>query len=586
MRAAGLTLALLLLGTAPAQATAVHVPADYASISLAIAAAPETIYVADGIYPDSIAIDASLVLLPEPGATITDLPAYPTIGPVTFTSMNPRVLVIRGFHIAGYFLQMNTFNCGGSTTLEGCRIDAGVILTLTGCSITHFNLRGCIVRGGVFAYSYYQAIDGCTFLDGGVHVWSHGRASLRSNLLVGPAGFGIKTQGDALITIEDNQVTGTTEGIVGSNSGVIRRNTIEDVTGTAIRNVGANFNVSGNVIRRSGGHGIDLSATGPAGLCRGNVIDSVGGRGIQILGPGVGVGSVDSNVVQRCGSDGIYLGVGSVTTVRGNLIDGAASACLRISGTASNVQQNVVRRAAAEGMNLGFVGTLVGNVAGRNGADGFHVSHAVRARSNTSYLNGGAGFGLGGVGTDSIAHNIAYGNSGYGAAWSGTGEPSRACNDFFANTAGPISGLSPAVVDLNVNPQFCNVGLDDVTLSSASPLAAYPGCGLIGALGVGCVGSTLQVPPAAGISHLRLSAMPVPARNGVHFSWPPQEGRVRLDVFDVAGSRRWSGTVDGSRGAWDWNGRQQDGRAIPAGMYVARIAAGQQVADTRVVIAR
>ncbi len=57
----------------------------------------------------------------------------------------------------------------------------------------------------------------------------------------------------------------------------------------------------------------------------------------------------------------------------------------------------------------------------------------------------------------------------------------------------------------------------------------------------------------------------------------PREAQVRLAVFDIAG-RRVATLVDGTRpagtGSVRWNGRDDGGRALPSGIYFARMVAG------------
>jgi hypothetical protein len=90
---------------------------------------------------------------------------------------------------------------------------------------------------------------------------------------------------------------------------------------------------------------------------------------------------------------------------------------------------------------------------------------------------------------DSVRGNVSFANAGFGMEWTGAYVPVLACNDWFGNGAGAVSGLSPGASDLAVDPLFCDAAHSDVTLRADSPLADAPGCGLIGALGIGCPGS-------------------------------------------------------------------------------------------------
>jgi hypothetical protein len=67
----------------------------------------------------------------------------------------------------------------------------------------------------------------------------------------------------------------------------------------------------------------------------------------------------------------------------------------------------------------------------------------------------------------------------------------------------------------------------------------------------------------------------------------PDERRVRLAVYDVAG-RRVRSLVDGScasgRHTADWNGRSDDGAALVPGVYFVRLETGESAATRKVVL--
>jgi len=66
----------------------------------------------------------------------------------------------------------------------------------------------------------------------------------------------------------------------------------------------------------------------------------------------------------------------------------------------------------------------------------------------------------------------------------------------------------------------------------------------------------------------------------------PAASRVRLTLLDLSG-RRVRTLVDGESGAgaqaWEWDGRDDDGRRVPAGVYVSRLESGGRVLQRRVV---
>ena len=86
-----------------------------------------------------------------------------------------------------------------------------------------------------------------------------------------------------------------------------------------------------------------------------------------------------------------------------------------------------------------------------------------------------------------IVRNIVAHNEGLGIlCLSGPPDPTLACNDFWENAAGDYYGCGPGETDISLDPQFCNPSVDDFFLSESSPCVNWPGCGQIGALGVGC----------------------------------------------------------------------------------------------------
>jgi flagellar basal-body rod modification protein FlgD len=67
----------------------------------------------------------------------------------------------------------------------------------------------------------------------------------------------------------------------------------------------------------------------------------------------------------------------------------------------------------------------------------------------------------------------------------------------------------------------------------------------------------------------------------------PRAGRVRLDVVDVQG-RHVRTLVDGDRAAGTyraaWDGRDGNGRAVPAGVYFVRLDAAGERASRKVAM--
>jgi hypothetical protein len=201
--------------------------------------------------------------------------------------------------------------------------------------------------------------------------------------------------------------------------------------------------------------------------------------------------------------------------------------------------ENTILRMASYGIHFwpGFGPHVEGNVIGRCGAAGIMVWAVgnLTFLANTVYNNGGSGIELQPPFTyesDVVARrNIVFGNTGWGLQ---IGEPQRSvslgCNDWFGNTMGAVSGAPLSSEDMLVDPLFCDLGKDDVTLFAGSPLLTQQTCGAIGARGVGC-------------STPNLKSLDVTSnRAGLSVAW-------RFDAVSAVES--WLERTDQDVGVWD-----------------------------------
>lgn len=542
-----LSLLLLLAACAaatPAAALTVTVPDDYATIQAALDAGADQVYVADGDYHEVVSATHDVELLPKPPAwSLSPLPMPRVDGLEIHHESGLDRIYVRGFHFTGP-VKLYTACDFGEAFFEGCRMDAG-ITTPAACGLGQaLRLRGCLIFGGVDVTLYYPDFAGNTVVDGGIFVRANGGGTVRDNLVLGPADYGISSPTvDGYVVVTGNVVRNTTEGIL-TQGGRVSDNLVEDCTGTAYRTFGGGFGtptLERNVARRCGGHGFDIAE----------------------------FGYVRGNTVEDAGSCGVHGGTDAIFFVAGNDIRGTGSHGIWLEGDAMPLSGNTVLNAGGDGILTSGPAYL--NVVGRSAGRGIVAGGA--AVGNTSFLNAGAGCEIGHdgnhAGPDSVSHNIAFGNVGHGLVWSGGGTPVVDCNDWFANSAGATSGIPPGPTDLAVDPMFCDVPGDDVHLAAGSPLAGAPGCGPIGALGVGCA-APVGVDPAAPEQALRFEVRPLPARGDMDFTWRPEAGEVRVDVYDVTGALRWSGRGDGSAGRLHWDGRDLHGTPLSPGVYFAR----------------
>jgi hypothetical protein len=117
---------------------------------------------------------------------------------------------------------------------------------------------------------------------------------------------------------------------------------------------------------------------------------------------------------------------------------------------------------------------------------------------------------------------------------------------------------------------------------SVNPVTASP-CSI-------AIGAPLAVAGRAGMGAPRLRASPVPARGAVTLAVEAAAaGPQRLEVLDVTGRRLRTladGWVPAGARTLGWDGTDEAGRRLPAGVYLVRLAAGSSEVRARVVLVR
>jgi hypothetical protein len=104
-----------------------------------------------------------------------------------------------------------------------------------------------------------------------------------------------------------------------------------------------------------------------------------------------------------------------------------------------------------------------------------------------------------------------------------------------------------------------------------------------GSLGAPATGVPAVAPSVAGL--VLGAPRPNPSRGPVRFDFSVPPGAVaRFGLFDVAGRavRPWATVPDGS-GSLVWDGREASGRRAAAGVYFARLTAGGELREARVL---
>jgi len=206
--------------------------------------------------------------------------------------------------------------------------------------------------------------------------------------------------------------------------------------------------------------------------------------------------TIESNAISRC-ETGIHLRAGSTAYVINNEIRDCGVGLDAIGLDELDLLNNSIVGSTEAGVTMSSVALFAEhNVVGKCGGSGFFLiapqATALLGKSvirdNTVFDNGGSGIAV----TRTLGYpisvegNISFGNVEWGLSVPLEQPIELGCNDWFRNGLGAVDGLVADSTDVSVDPLFCNVDSADVRLESASPLVDVPGCGQIGALGVGC----------------------------------------------------------------------------------------------------
>ncbi len=164
--------------------------------------------------------------------------------------------------------------------------------------------------------------------------------------------------------------------------------------------------------------------------------------------------------------------------------------------------------------------------------------------------------------------------------------PTFVCCDIYGNDGGDWIGFMAGYYLVGGNfagdPYFCDPLYNDFTLHTVSLCAAAnnPGCGRIGALGVDCFAAPVgdELPALSTPRLIDCSPNPFNPTTKVRYELAGP-GPVDLRVFDLAGRLvrvLKAGDLEqaGRRDA-EWDGRDDEGRLVAAGVYICRLAVGE-----------
>ena len=609
MRAAALLLVLgtLCFAAGPAFPRAVMVPDQVATIQGAIdtlsdgSHGPDTVLVRYGEYPEALFVaevpgsEHTLVLLPFESVAPTMFGPRLRMPQIRSFQTSPRAqrinCTIQGFHFMGPIAYNDAIEC--TTLFEACRMDSS--LQISGTDV-FAHVRGCQIWNGARVQAHSIEFIGNTVIGGGLSCHDVGYAEISDNYIVGPADAGITELSTASsIGIEHNTVVGTTEGIVNACA-TVSDNLVMGCSGNAFHYYRCDWpthstNYDHNRAIRCGGHGFIIEEGAGGAGCRllGNEVDSVGGCGV--LAEGRAVLSVESNTIHHVGGSGIAGQNAEATPLQGNRITDVGGDGIVLHAL-DHASANVIGHCGGRGIAADEIYPPVGH----------NTIYACRGSGfvTFTYPPDSRGSTVSGSGSDTlwVEHNIFADNGGYGfdlvpaPPYPRAPKLALACNDWFGNTAGPVRGIPLGTTDLQVDPLFCRVDAESVGLMNDSPLLNALGCGLIGALGEGCIdlatGTLTPGGPKAPAEHFSLALLPPvpnPARKGARIAYTlPSEMTLRVKVLDVAG-RVVAELVDGTQAAGRhevvWGASTASARA---GVYFVSLEAGGQRFLRRAII--
>lgn len=255
--------------------------------------------------------------------------------------------------------------------------------------------------------------------------------------------------------------------------------------------------------------------------------------------------------------------ISNVAQGQGGQVGQGGALALGLFSSSGSVMRNVlVRNDAHYGGGVAFLGgnwLLSGNTISFNTSTGSEPFRPAGVRVDFATVN---------ISNNIVSHNA----TGWGIQATQFSSVTLSCNDFWGNELGNYNNLAPGAGDFSENPLFCNAISDDFHLSLASPcVPESTGCGLVGALGVGC--GVLSVPDERTRRKLPFQVVYNKGLLEVLvLENPGTLGKVEIFLFDVAGRRLGYGTADFQRGSTvTIPARSLMGIDLPSGVYLVEL---------------
>ncbi len=193
-----------------------------------------------------------------------------------------------------------------------------------------------------------------------------------------------------------------------------------------------------------------------------------------------------------------------------------------------------------------------------------------------------------------VSNSILAFNNG-GSAFYGGDAASFSCSDLFGNQGGDwvgtIAGQYGTNGNISLDPLFCNPAGGDFHLQENSPCRGHspedPDCDRQGAWPVGCGAS--EVADLSEATARDVSIVPNPASGPLHIAFRvASDGPVAVTIVDVSG-RVVRTLLEGWKPSGDvavpWDGRDNSGHELAAGVYLALVTRSGETVMGRIVLA-
>jgi predicted outer membrane repeat protein len=242
------------------------------------------------------------------------------------------------------------------------------------------------------------------------------------------------------------------------------------------------------------------------------------------------------------------------------------------------------------------------NSVTRDGGALAGVASWIEIEACTLYQNAagydGAGAYLEDGGVAVLSHTIIAGSTGGQAVFCDDAgcAATASCCDLFGNAGGDwvscLAGQQGVNGNIDADPLFCEPTAGDLTLHADSPCAipqSPSGCGLIGALGIGCEASVAVLAASPDAMRRRLHVTPNPVCDAseviLEGEW---SGAIQLRCFDTCGRLVLDHAIvaplaAGGHRRIPWHHLTGPNR-LAAGVYYLQARRGGEVQSARVVV--